>query len=314
MRKYEVNFLKIICPHCNASLNAPEHLIGKQGRCPKCAKIITVSSEEIERNILSSEKTTIDPVGKPETNNMDREWPGNESEETDEYLTEQVEEKKVLKKQPPDIKSRKCPKCGNAISAGASACPKCSKTGEDRFPIHPAFIALILLVVGVAVFSYSYFQDASPKKNIERVLNPTGVNNKAVDADYMPSHWNKLSQNMEKAFRTMKKGFGIPKRVDNGEYDAIEEYDVIRAELLKIQDDIRNIEVSNMADVDSFSNASYRVEIGLEMMMEAFLSAKKCQNNTIDAYQKQFECEMAAQGVREAKKNFEDAITLIRNQ
>jgi len=306
--------LKTICPHCNASLKVPEHLIEKQGRCPKCARIITVSSEEIEKNILSSEKTTIDPVGKPETNNMEREGPVNEREETGEYLTEQVEEKEVLGKQQTEIKSRKCPKCGNAIPAGASACPKCSKTGEDRFPIHPAFIALILLVVGVAVFSYSYFQYPSPKKNIERVLRPTDVNNKAVDADYMPSHWNKLSQNMEKALRTMKKGFDIPKRVDNGEYDAIEEYDDIRAELLKIQDDIRNIEVSNMADIDSFSNASYRVEIGLEMMMEAFSSAKKCRDYTIDAYQRKFECDMTVQGVGEAKKNFEDAITLIRNQ
>jgi predicted Zn finger-like uncharacterized protein len=40
--------IQFTCPHCQASLQATDNMLGKQGTCPKCKKEITVQGQKVE--------------------------------------------------------------------------------------------------------------------------------------------------------------------------------------------------------------------------------------------------------------------------
>ena len=38
-------YIDFNCPHCNNKLRAPEDSAGKNGKCPKCGKIVEIPDE-----------------------------------------------------------------------------------------------------------------------------------------------------------------------------------------------------------------------------------------------------------------------------
>jgi hypothetical protein len=78
--------LVVACPSCTSKLKAPDHLIGKKVKCPKCSTTFLVQAEEEEAPIMAElqDEPAPEPARKPRPAAEEGEYEGRAEDEYDE--------------------------------------------------------------------------------------------------------------------------------------------------------------------------------------------------------------------------------------
>jgi predicted RNA-binding Zn-ribbon protein involved in translation (DUF1610 family) len=103
--------LEISCPACQASLRVREEYVGKQLKCPRCAAVLTVPSTPAAA-----------PDARAQVRPAVRATPPPASPAAGATAGPGEQPATVL---PASASGRRCPRCGEKISAGANRCRYC---------------------------------------------------------------------------------------------------------------------------------------------------------------------------------------------